>query len=62
MIFYLLGVPLLLDSFWGLLWGLGLFALFAIRILVEERTLKTELQGYREYTARVRYRLIPLAW
>jgi protein-S-isoprenylcysteine O-methyltransferase Ste14 len=36
--------------------------LFAARILVEERTLKTELPGYLEYTARVRYRLIPLVW
>jgi len=62
MIFYLLGAPLLLGSFWGLLWGLGLFLLFAIRILVEERTLKTELQGYLEYMARVRYRLIPWVW
>lgn len=62
MIFYLLGVPLLLGSWWGLLGGLALLALFAIRILIEEQTLKAELQGYREYTDRVRYRLIPWVW
>jgi protein-S-isoprenylcysteine O-methyltransferase Ste14 len=62
MIFYLLGAPLLFGSWWGLLWGLALLGLFAIRILIEERTLKKELQGYREYTVRVRYRLIPLVW
>jgi protein-S-isoprenylcysteine O-methyltransferase Ste14 len=62
MIFYLLGAPLLFGSWWGLLWGLALLGLFAIRILIEERTLKKELQGYSEYTVRVRYRLIPLVW
>ena len=62
MIFYLFGAPLLFGSWWGLLWGLALLGLFAIRILIEERTLKKELQGYNEYTVRVRYRLIPLVW
>jgi protein-S-isoprenylcysteine O-methyltransferase Ste14 len=62
MIFYLFGAPLLFGSWWGLLWGLALLGLFAIRILIEERALKKELQGYNEYTVRVRYRLIPLVW
>ncbi len=30
-----------------------------IRIALEDETLKKELPGYREYTKRVRYRLIP---
>jgi protein-S-isoprenylcysteine O-methyltransferase Ste14 len=62
MIFYLFSTPLLLGSCWGLLWGLGLLGLFALRILVEERTLRAELPGYNEYAERVRYRLIPLVW
>jgi protein-S-isoprenylcysteine O-methyltransferase Ste14 len=62
MIFYLFSTPLLLGSWWGLLWGLGLLGLFALRILVEERTLRAELPGYNEYAERVRYRLIPLVW
>jgi protein-S-isoprenylcysteine O-methyltransferase Ste14 len=33
-----------------------------IRTVLEERTLKKELPGYREYTERVRYRLIPGIW
>jgi protein-S-isoprenylcysteine O-methyltransferase Ste14 len=49
---FLLGAPM----------GPGLVCIIRDSHLVEERTLKTELQGYREYTARVRYRLIPLAW
>lgn len=46
----------------GLLWGVVLLGLFVIRILIEERTLRKELQGYDEYTETVRYRLVPLVW
>jgi protein-S-isoprenylcysteine O-methyltransferase Ste14 len=62
MIFYLFCAPLLFGSWWGLLWGCALLGLFAIRILIEEGTLRKELQGYNEYAARVRYRLVPLVW
>jgi protein-S-isoprenylcysteine O-methyltransferase Ste14 len=62
MIFYLSCAPLLLGSWWGLLWGCGLLGLFAIRVLIEERTLRKELQGYNEYATRVRYRLVPGVW
>ena len=34
----------------------------AIRILVEERFLETELDGYTAYKSRVRFRLIPHVW
>jgi protein-S-isoprenylcysteine O-methyltransferase Ste14 len=62
MIFYLFCAPLLFGSWWGLLWGCVLLGLFAIRIQVEEETLRKELQGYNEYAARVRYLLIPGVW
>jgi protein-S-isoprenylcysteine O-methyltransferase Ste14 len=29
---------------------------------MEERTLARELEGYTDYAARVRYRMIPLIW
>jgi protein-S-isoprenylcysteine O-methyltransferase Ste14 len=32
------------------------------RILGEEKMLGRELEGYREYTQNVRYRLFPLLW
>ena len=32
------------------------------RILVEDRFLAANLPGYREYAARVRYRLLPGIW
>jgi protein-S-isoprenylcysteine O-methyltransferase Ste14 len=62
MIFYVLGAPLLLGSWCGLLWGCGLLGLFSIRILIEEGTLRKGLPGYNEYTAQVRYRLVPGVW
>jgi protein-S-isoprenylcysteine O-methyltransferase Ste14 len=62
MIVYLFSAPLLFGSWWGLLWGGVLAGLFAIRIQIEEETLRKELQGYSEYAARVRYRLIPRVW
>jgi protein-S-isoprenylcysteine O-methyltransferase Ste14 len=62
MLFYLVGAPLLLGSCWGLLWGCGLLVLFVLRLLIEEATLRKELQGYNEYAARVRYRLVPGVW
>ena len=46
----------------GLLWGCVLLGVFAIRIQIEEGTLRKELPGYNEYAARVRYRLIPRVW
>jgi protein-S-isoprenylcysteine O-methyltransferase Ste14 len=61
-ILYLLGTPLLLGSWWGLLATLLLAILLAVRIQIEERTLRTGLPGYQEYTQRVRYRLIPYLW
>jgi protein-S-isoprenylcysteine O-methyltransferase Ste14 len=58
----LLGTPLLLGSAWGLLW-LALFVpLLMARILGEEAVLRDGLPGYRDYAARVRYRLIPGIW
>jgi protein-S-isoprenylcysteine O-methyltransferase Ste14 len=58
----MVGIPLALGSYWGLL-GLtvGLLAL-VLRIFDEEKLLTQQLAGYREYTQRVRYRLIPNVW
>ena len=33
-----------------------------VRTALEDRTLHEELKGYREYAARVRYKLIPGLW
>jgi protein-S-isoprenylcysteine O-methyltransferase Ste14 len=55
----MLGIPLALGSWWGLLaFALG-FPALVLRILDEERLLKRDLPGYAEYTQRMRFRLIP---
>ncbi len=52
-----LASPVLLDSWWALV-----PALLVLRTHLEDRTLQQELPGYRDYAARVRYRLIPGIW
>jgi protein-S-isoprenylcysteine O-methyltransferase Ste14 len=59
---FFVGTPLLLGSWWGLAFAPALIALLSVRALLEERTLADELPGYRDYAARVRYRLVPGIW
>lgn len=56
------GGPLLLGSVWGLLVGLAAVGLLILRILGEEKLLARDLEGYRAYRERVRYRLMPHVW
>lgn len=58
----LLGIPLSLASWWGVLLWLLLLPALAWRLLDEERVLLRDLEGYAEYRRRVRFRLIPLIW
>ena len=58
----LLGIPMLLGAYWGLVWVPVMAGLLAIRSVLEERFLTSQLEGYRDYAARVRYRLIPTIW
>ncbi|PJG55788.1 isoprenylcysteine carboxyl methyltransferase [Bradyrhizobium forestalis] len=62
MVLFFTGVPLLLGSWWGLAMMPLFIALFAVRIPIEERTLREGLPGYTDYAARVRYRLVPGVW
>jgi protein-S-isoprenylcysteine O-methyltransferase Ste14 len=57
-----IGTPLLLGSLYGVLAGFALTMLLMARILGEEAMPNRDLKGYREYTATVRYRLIPFIW
>jgi protein-S-isoprenylcysteine O-methyltransferase Ste14 len=58
----MLGIPLALGSYWGLLVVIPGVLMLVLRILDEEKLLVNELGGYREYTQRVRYRLLPYVW
>src|SRR5215510_1126127 len=55
----MLGIPLALGSWWGLLALVPGVPALVWRILDEERLLKRDLPGYAEYMHRMRFRLIP---
>jgi protein-S-isoprenylcysteine O-methyltransferase Ste14 len=61
-IMFMIGVPLLLGSLWGLLGLIVLVPLFAARALGEEAMLMEGLAGYRDYAAKVRFRFVPGVW
>lgn len=61
-ILYNLAAPILLGSFASLLVGVVFTILMAIRTALEDSTLQAELDGYREYAAKIRWRLIPFLW
>lgn len=56
------GTPFLLGSRFGLVIAALIVLVLAVRITREERLLDDELDGYREYRRRVRYRLVPFIW
>jgi protein-S-isoprenylcysteine O-methyltransferase Ste14 len=58
----LLGMPIALGSWWGLLVVAAIVPALIWRLIDEERFLSRELPGYVEYRHKVRYRLIPLVW
>jgi protein-S-isoprenylcysteine O-methyltransferase Ste14 len=61
-LFYFLGVPLMLGSWWGLLAVPFFTAAIGGRAVGEERMLRQALPGYDDYARRVRFRLIPGLW
>jgi protein-S-isoprenylcysteine O-methyltransferase Ste14 len=61
-IIMLLGLPIALGSWWGLLVFVAMMPALIWRLFDEEAFLARNLQGYVEYQKRVRYRLIPLVW
>ncbi len=58
----LLGVPIALGSWWGLLAVIPLILVIVARLFDEEKFLAQSLVGYPEYLNRVLYRLIPFVW
>ena len=58
----MVGIPLALGSYWGLVFVVPGLIVLASRIRDEEKLLQEELDGYREYTQKVRHRLMPGMW
>ena len=59
---YLLGTPLALGSYWGLLPVVAIIPFLIWRLFDEERFLAERLPGYTEYQQRVRHHLVPGLW
>ncbi len=57
-----LPMPLILQSFWGLIPFAIYPAVIVIRIINEEKVLTEGLEGYAEYKNKVKYRIIPFIW
>jgi protein-S-isoprenylcysteine O-methyltransferase Ste14 len=59
---YLIGMPLALGSYWGLLGVVFMVPFLIWRLIEEERFLAKNLSGYVEYQQKVVYRLVPHVW
>lgn len=57
-----LSMPIVLGSIYSFIIFLAYPFIIAKRIKVEEAFLEKELDGYREYKQKVKYRLIPFIW
>jgi protein-S-isoprenylcysteine O-methyltransferase Ste14 len=60
--FLFVGMALALGSFWAAVPAIFGYLILIVRTALEDRMLQEELEGYREYARRVRYRLIPGVW
>lgn len=58
----IIGFPLALGSYWGLLSVVSGLLVLIVRIADEEKLLLEQLDGYRAYTQTARYRLMPYMW
>jgi protein-S-isoprenylcysteine O-methyltransferase Ste14 len=58
----LLGTPLALGSWWGLVMVIPMAVDIVLRILYEERFLTANLPGYADYRRMTRCRLVPSIW
>ncbi len=61
-ILFIVGIPLWLESYAGVLLSVVPIGILVLRVLIEERFLRIHLRGYEAYMKRVCYRLIPFLW
>jgi protein-S-isoprenylcysteine O-methyltransferase Ste14 len=55
-------IPVVLDSTWAFFPAILLTILLVVRTALEDSTLQSELPGYKEYTTKTPYRLLPGIW
>lgn len=51
--------PMALGSWWALVPAIGFIPILIFRLVDEETALQAELEGYKKYMKKTRYRLIP---
>lgn len=59
---FVLGIPVALGSWWGILMVAIFTPILLWRIIDEEKFLIKHLPGYSEYCSKVKYRLAPFIW
>ena len=57
-----LSMPIVLGSIYSFIIFLVYPIIIAMRIKGEEEFLEKELEGYKEYKNKVKYRMIPFIW
>jgi protein-S-isoprenylcysteine O-methyltransferase Ste14 len=58
----MIGIPLALGSYWGLVFVIAGLVVLVARTLDEEKVLTQQLAGYLDYAQRVHFRLVPNVW
>jgi len=61
-ILFNIATPVILSSLWALIPAGLVVCITIIRTFFEDKTLQDELDGYKAYTARVPYRILPGIW
>ncbi len=59
---FTLATPLILNSRWAFVPAVVTAAVSVLRTFLEDRTLQKELDGYADYSRRVKYKLMPMIW
>ncbi|OGD33497.1 hypothetical protein A2V94_02135 [Candidatus Atribacteria bacterium RBG_16_35_8] len=59
---YFISLPMILGSIYGFIPSIMGIIIFIIRTGLEDKTLLNELEGYSEYSKKVKYRLMPGIW
>jgi protein-S-isoprenylcysteine O-methyltransferase Ste14 len=55
-------IPILLGSLWAFIPAILLGVVMIVRTALEDQTLQAELPGYKEFSRKTRYRLLPGIW
>jgi protein-S-isoprenylcysteine O-methyltransferase Ste14 len=61
-IVYSLAAPVMFGALWAYFPAALLVVVIVVRTVLEDRTLRSELEGYAAYAQRVPYRLLPGVW